>query len=341
MLTATMLLTYSCKKDNDDDTPDSNKIGTDGGIFKIGETEIFFPEGSVSEEVLIEGSIEDSIILPEHITILGDIHKIQLSNPDAYEPNTATISIVHNDDTEVSSIFVSSDGITWTDLRGYKNDKHIVASIPHFSYFFAGNATYSIIIKNNTMEMVGYVQYQFDENICNLEAYPLAMNSGYLQVMGQTLIQWNESFNFWWGNSGTVEVGNIITAEEEVQTDQSTNNQISLSYNGSTYQFSNQVAGPVAGPLTIVQENSIPINQIASGIGFENTPVYAVQGIPGTSAVFNITSNEYFISMGYASVGEVLNIYEFPSSTSIIFPTGEYHADVSMNSDGTYTVSYY
>ncbi len=340
ILFITLLLTNSCKKDNNN-TPDSNIIGTDGGVYKIGNTEIFFPAESVSEKIIIEGSIEDTLTIPEHITLLSDIHKIQISNPDAYEANSATISIVHNDDPEILSIFVSSDGINWTNLKGYKNDQHLVASIPHFSYFFAGNATYTIFITNNSAYSVGVVQYQYDENIYNGLFYPTVMNSGHLETAYKIYFSWKESFMFWWANSGYLEEGKILTPASVAYTDQSTNNQISLNYSGSTYQFSNQIAGPVAGPLTIVQESSIPSGQVSCGIGFGNTPTYAIQATANVSSVFNITNHKYFIAVGSASVGEAVYPNAFISSTSIDFPDGHYNSEANINDDLTFTVNYY
>ncbi len=336
----------SCKKEDSDDVNDSTiNIGTAGGSFRIGQLEIVFPENSVTEEIIIEGNIVELTVLPENVTPLSEVHKIDISNPGVYTPNSATLGIDHNDNNEITSLFVSSDGITWTDLRGFRHENKIKSQIPHFSYFFAGTAMYNITLQNDASDSENFFLYQYDANICNYNTRPVVMQNKYLQPSSSSSFNWVENFMFWF-TTGQLIVGEIVNFETIKYADQTTHNLVTLTNQGGNYSFQSAVAGPTPGPLTIQTDATIPQFGLICGIGYadfyyglSNMPTYAVEALPLANITFDITSNEYFVGLGYISAGQVIDPLAQPS-ISINFPSGSYNATVTLDAGQNLTVTY-
>ena len=331
----------SCKnEDSDDDTIPITTIDKQGGVFKLGQLEIIFPENSVSEEIIIGGSIEEIVGIPENLTQISAIHKIDISNPSAYLPNSATIGINHNDDNEVISLFVSNDGIIWTNLGGFIHEEKIKAEIPHFSYFFAGNATYSITVENNSIESESLYIYQYDELISNIgNIFPVVMMSATIPSFVTSRFDWIENFIFW-SSTGQLVEGDTITTDNILNADQTTNNLVTLTNQNDSYILQSEGAGQVPGQLIIQVSGNIPISTVICGIGYQDMPTYAVEALPNSSIVFNPTSDEYFIGLGNMVAGQLLNPSVQPSA-DIEFPSGMYNANVVMTNSQDFTISYY
>ncbi len=328
----------SCKKDSDCETDSTVTIGSDGGVFQFSKIEISFPDGSVTEDIIIDGSIVEMLVLPENITPISEIHKIDISNPDAYIANSASMAIDHDYHSEITSIFVSSDGNTWTDLRGVLYEDQIKAQIPHFSYFFAGKVQYEFTFQNDSTTSQNFFLYQYDANVSNSVTLPIVLQS--ITVYPFTTVSYNLTEDlFFWNSTGELSIGEIVKDEIIVIADQNTHNMVTLIEQNGSYIFQSSTAGPIPGTLTIQSDATIPQSGVLCGIGYGNTPSYVVRAAPNKNFTFNVTSNEFFVGLGDYVTGEFLNVSTL-TSVSISFPVETFSTTVKLDDSQNLTVTY-
>lgn len=329
----------ACKKDKTENPNTSSTIGTEGGIYSFGDAQLLFPENSLNREITINGTIEIFENLPNNITPASNLHRFQLSHPEAYNPHSADISITVDSTVEGLSLFHSSDGITWDNLKGISDGKTITSSIPHFSYFFSGTASYSIKLENNSPSEKNIILFQNNPNIGS-SIIPVAWFSNMAQSQSQTTFDWREDYAFYWSQTWHLSAGVFISVAQSEQANLTTMNKITIENVNSNYLFTNKTSGSEQGKLFIYQNVSISDDKISVGISMSGSPIYARQAMPNVTTVFNVGTPKYFLATGNYNQGEVLDVNSLSNTQEISFPSGSYHANVVINADGSWTVNY-
>ena len=335
------LVAFAACKHNKIEGPDtSSTLGSSGGIYSFGDALLEFPENSLKHEITINGAIEIFENLPDYITPASDLHKFHLSHPDAYNPHSADISITLDAPVEGLSLFHSSDGITWDNLRGVSDGTTITSTIPHFSYFFSGTANYSITLENNSSSDKTITLFQHDPNISSSSIVSLAWLSNMAPSLSQTTFNWLEDYSFCWSQTEVLVPGIIVSAAQSKQANTTSMNKITLENSNSSYLFTEPTSGPEPGKLYIYQDGSILMDAVSVGIEMSGSPIYACQGLPNAITTFNISTPKYFLVAGNFNQGEVLDVNSLSDTHEISFPDGAYQANVIINPDGSWSVTY-
>jgi len=110
-----------------------------GGAITAGGARVDFPANSVNTNVTGTGAVVTNVTPPAGITVVSSIYDFTLSNPGAYNANTATITIPITATTGVS-VYRSTDGTNWTNIGGTVTGNNISALVPGFSFFLGGTA---------------------------------------------------------------------------------------------------------------------------------------------------------------------------------------------------------
>ncbi len=335
------LTAFAACKHNKIEGPDtSSNIGSSGGIYSFGDARLEFPENSLKHEITIDGTIEIFENLPDYITPASNLHRFHLSHPDAYNPHSADISITLDTPVDGLSLFHSSDGISWDNLRGISDGTTITSTIPHFSYFFSGTANYSIRLENNSPSEKNIILFQYDSDISNSTLASLVWFTNMVPSLSYITFNWVEDYSFCWGQTEVLIPGIIFSAAQSKQANLTSMNKITLESSNSNYLFTDQTSGPESGKLYIYQDGSISLDAVSVGIGMSGSPIYARQAMPNVITTFKISKPKYFVTVGDFIQGEVPDVNSLSNTQEISFPDGTYQAKVFINEDESWSVNY-
>ena len=121
---------------SDQSTSEISKTG--GGSVVVGEGRVTFPANSVTSDVIVTGTIVEGRNLPAGVQLIGSVYSFTMSEPTAYVPDAAIISLPTEGYTLGVNIYHSADGINWDNIGGTVSVSKISATIPGFSYFAVG-----------------------------------------------------------------------------------------------------------------------------------------------------------------------------------------------------------
>jgi hypothetical protein len=109
---------------------------------------------------------------------------------------------------------------------------------------------------------------------------------------------------------------------------------------GGAVSFTDQHQGPKPGSLSIVSDATVPLNQIAVGIGMSGAPVYAAQAMPNTQVTFT-PQPQYWLAFGeQLNPGEVLDPAQLSSQSVLLaFSSGGNSMIVTLGTNLVWTVS--
>ena len=195
---------------------------------------------------------------------------------------------------------------------------------------------FSIIFVNKSNNAGSATIYQNDPSLGVSGAHSLAWFSKFANPDTSAFFDWTVDYSFTWADTGVLAPGVIYRSAQTLPADLTTSNQTTLTFNGG-FQFINQGAGPIAGSLQVLQDNTIPPRQGAVGIGLGERPVYAVQAQPNISLTFN-PKPQYFLTFGNFLEGEVLDLASITNAVALDFPSRTFSLTVTLNPDNTFTV---
>jgi len=197
--------TSACKKDKPGETDTSATIGAEGGVYSFGDVRLVFPKGSLDHEITIDGTFESLDNLPEHITPVGNLHRFHLSHPEAYNANTATIEFAVSEMTTGASIFHSSDGSTWSNLKGVYDGTKISTTIPGFSLFVTGSGSYTVNFINNSSSEETFIVYQYGHDVLPINGGSFVyawLGVDELAPGSQQSLSWSGGYSFYYTQPG-------------------------------------------------------------------------------------------------------------------------------------------
>ncbi|MBT3257940.1 MAG: hypothetical protein HN366_16010 [Deltaproteobacteria bacterium] len=336
------LLLSGC--DSSDSISQGNIITrADGGTYNVGRVSVVFPPNSVDMDVTIQGTVVEFDTIPSHLTPVSDIYQISLSYPDVYNANTAVISFDLEQSTEGVFIIHSSDGINWDIIGGIVEDNAVSANIPDFSYFFAGTVNpsreqYAIEFQNRSEYSGPICIYQTNYQTGSYGIMPVAWFVKKAFPNTNITFTWSKDYSFCWAHTGELLPGILFETAQFANTDLFSSNQITLTGNGSSWEFVNQTYGPQPGRLFISQDSNIGQDLVSVGIGMNSSPIYATQAEPFMMTSFSPDSPKYWITFGNYKPGEVLDADMITNEAQILFPQGIYSMEAVLNPDMTWSI---
>ncbi len=201
----------------------------------------------------------------------------------------------------------------------------------------AGSVTYSLKFQNNASYNGSAVIYQTDPGLGVPNVLSLAWFSKFAQPTNKVLFQWTLDYGFVCAETGYLVPGVLFMASQYRPADLASSNAVTLTYQGGSYTFVNQQAGPQPGTLLIREDSTIPLNQAAVGIGMSGSGTFAVQAMANFNLAFT-PRPQYWIAFGDYMQGQVLDIGSITNPAAIQFPPGVYAMTAVLNKDGSWTI---
>jgi hypothetical protein len=202
---------------------------------------------------------------------------------------------------------------------------------------FGASQKYTIRAMNNSTNSDSLCVFQQDLNLGVSGALPLIWFSKYVHPQTAVKFDWTTDYNFVWCETGVLAPGVDFDASQVFDADLQNLNQITLTYLGGAYTFSNQGKGPKPGPLYIQEDASIPIKKASVGIGMSGSATFVVQAQPNLSLNFTPLP-KYYIVFGDYTQGEALDFREMTNTAEIVFPNNIYSMTAILNTDNSWTV---
>ncbi|MCU1347381.1 MAG: hypothetical protein JWO56_411 [Acidobacteria bacterium] len=169
---------------------------------------------------------------------------------------------------------------------------------------------------------------------------PLAWFSKYVYPQTQVSFSWDPSdYDFVWSGTGQIQSGVVFEASQVVPANLTTKNQITLAYDpvNHVFYFKSQTAGRQAGTFTINQDDTIPLNGAAVGIGMAGRASFAVQAVPAVTLQI-VPDITYWVTFGTIQQSAFFIAETFVAPVQAAFPQNVNSMTVTLNPDNTWTV---
>ncbi len=199
-------------------------------------------------------------------------------------------------------------------------------------------ATFTINFANNTNAAGNFCIFQRNPSLQSPNDFTLAWRVEHAGPHTKLPISWNTEFYFFWAKPGTLMPGVIFNAGEAIPTSLTENNAITLTKLDGNYKFIGQKNGNQQGVLSVVCDNTMPLNQASVGIGMSGAGTFAVQAQPNMNFVFS-PNTQYWIAFGDFQQGQVLDTAGIDNPVQIVFPNAIFSMNATLNADRTWTIT--
>lgn len=199
---------------------------------------------------------------------------------------------------------------------------------------------YALTLKNESSEAWTFYVYQKPPALTN-DVFSLAWFASPFVIMpgNQIVFTWDLSYNFIWGDTGTIIPGVTFSAGGTVDADPAGNNTTTFSTQPGP-NLSPAVQAPPSGSLVINDSNDVPNNEFSVGIGMSGTGTFAVQAGANLTHIFTPTPS-YWVAAGQnVQVGTVLNIQTITTTGEAVFPVNTFNATGTLDQSNTWTFEF-
>ncbi|MEM6717905.1 MAG: hypothetical protein AAF611_01185 [Bacteroidota bacterium] len=194
------------------------------------------------------------------------------------------------------------------------------------------------MIKNNSDEIRDFCIFQTNANIKDPYIKSLAWQVLKLTPNAMGRIMWTMDYNFVWAQTGHLQAGGLFKTAEMSKATPFENNAITFTKKEQSYQFIDLTTDRnYTGLLHVKNDPTIALQEVSVGSGMSNAAVFARQAEPNMSINFP-TQNEYVITFGYFTKGEVLDTNQISNSAVIKFPPNVYEVTAILNPDNTWSL---
>lgn len=154
---------------------------------------------------------------------------------------------------------------------------------------------------------------------------------------GPTEYNWETSYEFVWGQTGSLTPGSIFTPGGSVPCDPSGANSTTFKIDGAP-TFTPPAPGACSG-LCITVDSSVPSGQYAVGIGMGNSAANVAPAQPNTMVAFGLPP-AYWVAAAQqgVQVGQVL-AGNVPMAAQVSFPPGGGSMTATFQPDNTWKIA--
>ena len=204
-----------------------------------------------------------------------------------------------------------------------------------------GGQSYNLIFRNHSNNNWSLLCFQkqpsgLPQNYSTLAwfAFPVAPTTS-------VTFSWTIDYDLVWSQQGILGAGVVFNASQSWEANLDDTNQVTFTRrDNGAFTFQDQTQGPNAGALTIVQDDLIPANTAAVGMGMSGYGTFVVPAQPNVTATF-VPTPQYWIAFGESiQRSEVLNISQFSETAQIKFPSAVYTAIATLGEDNKWTIVY-
>jgi hypothetical protein len=195
-----------------------------------------------------------------------------------------------------------------------------------------GGPLYSLTLKNQSTQPWTFYVYQQLSNQSPGNFSLAWFASPFLVMVGsQIIFEWNVAYDFVWGSTGGVIIpGSRFRTNQVIGADPNGNNSTTFSMAPGP-NLSPPVPAPPPGSLIINEEDNVPNNQYAVGIGMSGAGTYIMQAGPNLRHQF-VATPDYWIAAGTdVQVGTVLNPQANNLSANVQFPPNVFSLTMTLD----------
>ena len=195
---------------------------------------------------------------------------------------------------------------------------------------------YSVTVDNKANHSDYFMIYQDNPSSWTPSALALVWFAKFSNPGGKVRFTWSVEWGFSWAETGTLTPG-IEFIPSELFDASSGHNMVTFDYQGGVYRFSNPASGPDPSRLYLNESAGIPMSSHASvGVAMAGHTVYAAQARPNMQLVLS-AHPRYYLAYGNYQQGEVIDANTISNPLALVFPTGVYALNTTLNADGSWS----
>lgn len=195
-----------------------------------------------------------------------------------------------------------------------------------------GAQVYSITFKNESNQDSNFVCYQQLSTTPSLGE--LAWFSEPVAKGASTKLEWRETYEFVWGETGSLAPREIFTAGQSVPAAEQYTNTVELTREGSAIVFANATSLQPPQGFNIRVSTLVPSDMISVGMGMAGSPFAVMQAMRGGLHTFVLDRRTYWIVGAPFKKGEVLDPQQLPNAVQVKFEPNIYNVTATYTPEG-------
>lgn len=198
---------------------------------------------------------------------------------------------------------------------------------------------YTLTFVNNSKNDWTFCCYQTDPQIGPKDARSLAWYTKVVAAGSEVDFEWTIDYSFVWSEMGEVIPGVIFKASQKVPAGLKEKNAINFTrVNNSAFKFVDQTTDPnSSGSLVIHQDDKIPHDTAAVGIGMSGAGTFAVPAQPSIDVTFS-PHPTYWVTFGDYVKGEVLDTQQMTKKAEVPYGVNVFTMYAILGADNKWTI---
>jgi hypothetical protein len=197
---------------------------------------------------------------------------------------------------------------------------------------------YTLNFSNESQGNTTFVVFQKYPNADQMGLRSLAWHARELPPTAQSNLNWDIDYSFVWGETGTLHAGVQFNTSQSVPSDPNSANTVSFKADSGSFVLENSHQEMPGQQLIIQEDPSIPLNQLAVGIGMSGKATSIIQAEPNMMLEID-AEPEYWVGIGRFKEGQVIDASIMHPLTRINFSGGAQTLKVTLSDTMMLSVS--
>jgi hypothetical protein len=200
--------------------------------------------------------------------------------------------------------------------------------------------TYTLTFINNSSNDWTFCCYQTDPKIGPKDVKSLAWYTKMVAAGAEVEFEWTIDYSFVWSEMGSVVPGVIFKASQKVPAGTQEKNAIDFTrISNDAFKLVNQTTDPrYKGSLVIHQDEKIPLNKAAVGIGMSGAGTFIVPAQPSIDVSFS-PHPSYWVTFGDYVKGQVLDTQQVTKKAEVPYPNNIYAMYAILGQNNQWTIA--
>lgn len=195
---------------------------------------------------------------------------------------------------------------------------------------------YQVTVNNNSGTPQNFLIYQ-QMSIVPYNTMPLAWLTRMIPPGGMGSFSWAPMYDFYWAQAGPLQPGVRVFPSQMAGASRPGSNKIGLENQGEP-SFTGTSSDPGNSGFGIQVAGNIPPGAIGIGMAINGSPAYVAPAEPNSDNMFE-GGPRYFIAVGNAQQGEIIEPRSLMASAELRFQPGSTAISAVFEPDGTWRIS--
>lgn len=198
---------------------------------------------------------------------------------------------------------------------------------------------YSVKVINNANTAWKFFLFQSPPAITDSLTLAWFASPFHIAPGDNTSFSWNLSYQFVWSATGQVKPGITFKATGLKDCDPQRKNQVNFTFVNDTPKLTDPASGGAPGSLTICDENNVPANTFAVGVGMSGNGTYVVNAGPNLEHQFTPEPAYYIAAIEEVEEGQVMDIKTITQAGELKYPPNVYKLTATLKADNTWDIN--